>query len=169
MVVVFADGTVLGGGTVGAEAIGARVLEAESGRTEASMADTEQLEGAIGLAWIVDLPVTVLWTLWAMHRHAHQRAALAGLLLLALPGVLIGVELAVHVGIWALTGRPVLMTAYDFVGVPLSGLWLVVGLPLLLVVRLDPVETRAPTALTVAHTVLWAVTTLVALRFAVGV
>lgn len=133
------------------------------------MADTEQLGLVIGGAWVVALPVTVLWTLWAMHRRANQRMALAGLLLVALPGVLIVGELAVHVGIWALNGRPVLMTAYEFVGVPLSFLWLVVGPPLLIVVRIDPVETRAPTSLTVAHLVLWALTTLVAMRFAVGV
>ncbi len=80
------------------------------------MADTEQLERVIGLAWVVALPVTVLWTLWAMHRHPSQRKALAGLLLVALPGLLIGVELAVRLGILAYLERPLFIGAYGLVG-----------------------------------------------------
>lgn len=131
------------------------------------MADTEQLERVIGLAWVVALPVTVLWTFWAMHQRAHQRMSLAALLFVALPGALIGLELVVHGGPDGSAGSGV--NAYDFVGVPLSFLWLLVGPLYLVFVRLGPVERRAPWSLTVAHAGLWALTTLVALRFAVGV
>ncbi|MBP7684319.1 MAG: hypothetical protein KBB95_20590 [Deltaproteobacteria bacterium] len=133
------------------------------------MADTEQLERVIGLAWVVALPVTVLWTLWAMRRQANQRKALAGLLVVALPGVLIGVELAVRLGMLAFRERPLYIGAYGLVGVPLSCLWVLAGPALLTFLSLGPVETRAPRSLVAAHAVLWALTTFVGLRFAMSI
>lgn len=133
------------------------------------MADTEQLEFVVGLAWVVALPTTVLWTLWAMRRRANQRMALAGLLLVALPGVLIGVELAVRLSMLAFRERPLYIGAYGLVGVPLSCLWVLTGPLLLTFLSLGPVETRAPRSLAAAHSVLWALTTFVGLRFAMSI
>ena len=133
------------------------------------MADTEQLELAIGLAWVVALPVTVLWTLWAMHRQPNHRKALAALLFVALPGVLMGVDRAKRLIVGAQPGRPLLWNAYESLGVGLSCFWSLVGPLFLIVLRFGPVEMRAPTSLTLAHTVLWALTTLVGLRIAVAV
>lgn len=133
------------------------------------MADAQQVERVIGLAWVVALPVTLSWTLWAMYRRANQRKALAGLLLVALPGLLIGVELAVRLGILAYLERPLYTGAYGLVGVPLSCLWALAGPLLMTFLSLGPVETRAPRSLVAAHAVLWALTTFVGLRFAMSI
>jgi hypothetical protein len=133
------------------------------------MTDPEQLEVVIGLVWVVTLPMTLLWTLWVMYRRANQRRALAGLLLVALPGLLIGVELAVRLGILAFLERPLYISAFGLVGVPLSCLWVLAGPLLLTLLSLGPVETRAPRSLMAAHAVLWALTTFVGLRFAMSI
>ena len=133
------------------------------------MTDTEQLELATALTWAVTLPVTLAWTLWAMHRYPRRRWALAGSLVVALPGMVLGVEFAAYEGLPWLQGRAVHLIPGDFVGPLLSFLWLPVGPVLLTTLALSPAATRVPRLLVVAHIVLWALSTWVGLRIAVSV